>query len=647
MIVVFLVSPFFASADTLSDLQAKVQSLVTEIAALQAQIQTLQSSTITTPGTVPTTSAVYCPVLSSTVTLGSYGDDVSKLQTYLAGQGIYSDEVTGYFGEKTQAAVRTWQTRNNLVISGDSSSTGWGTFGPRSRAFLATLCNQKPVVVVPTPPTVCPAVAALYCASGSHAVTDTGSCTQRCVPDTTVCKIIDCAPGYHLVGAACSTNQQCVPDTVVVVTTGKPSINGVSGPATLSVGETGTWTVQTTIPSGADQNVKYSVIWGDESFSDRLNALAGAAQLVSSSGSFTHSYAALGVYNPLFTVSNGAGSTQASVSVRVAGAKPLPFPNCPVYMMQACPDGYTNGAGSTNSDGCFVPGPCVPVGGSSALTASPTSGAAPLSVLFNTYKSATSIDFGDGSSQQISPFLLVSCTTAAGGSDSCPLAFFNHTYERAGTYTAKLRSDGGIASGACYGVDCDVVGSATITVTGGGILSSALTAFPTSGTAPLTVIVKRASPASWCVQSEKGLVSVKPEDIGSTAIDFGDGSATVKFDDCESSKSYTYAKPGTYTIQTWGYGGFTYPGYVPTKETVATVTVSGFGIACPAVVYQMPLCATGQHVEQPSFNGCPGAPVCVNNTIYSQSSISGGPQLASVLTALEGMLGKFKGLLGN
>ena len=103
---------------------------------------------------------------------------------------------------------------------------------------------------------------------------------------------------------------------------------------------------------------------------------------------------------------------------------------------------------------------------SSSFSASPVSGATPLAVHFSgTVMSAGySIDFGDGSGSGD-----IGC--AHGGCPTSPSSSsvnVNHTYQTAGTYTAKLRQHFTTNAGNCAGVDCNVVGTVVIVVGGGG-----------------------------------------------------------------------------------------------------------------------------------------------------------------------------------
>lgn len=114
------------------------------------------------------------------------------------------------------------------------------------------------------------------------------------------------------------------------------------------------------------------------------------------------------------------------------------------------------------------------------FSASPTSGAAPLSVSF-AYSNPTAgvsytINFGDGTSGSLS-YQPVSCSVAT---PNCQFYSATHTYTTAGTYTVVL-------SPACSGTACAavVLGSVTVTVTQS--TNGNLSAIPTSGNAPLTV----------------------------------------------------------------------------------------------------------------------------------------------------------------
>ena len=61
----------------------------------------------------------------STISYGSSGDDVKKLQQALNSYG-YSLSVDGQFGSKTQAAVKDYQKKNGLSVDGIVGEKTWG-----------------------------------------------------------------------------------------------------------------------------------------------------------------------------------------------------------------------------------------------------------------------------------------------------------------------------------------------------------------------------------------------------------------------------------------------------------------------------------------------------------------------------------------
>jgi len=317
-----------------------------------------------------------------------------------------------------------------------------------------------------------------------------------------------CGVGYH-VGGYC--NNQCLPDTT---SAGAPTISGLDAPTSLNVGQTGTWTVHASVPGGGQ--VSYSIVWGDENYLP-LASNAASAVAVNTSGSFTHAYSKAGTYSPTFTVSNSSGSAQTSASVVVSGVTP------------------------TNA----------------TFSASPTSGAMPLTVVFVVRDkpfaavagAATDsscigpyvgdLDFGDGS--QTERIFGTKC-------ESSHDIVKTHTYTSAGTYTAKLTKM--VYNSCSIGQDCaawysreEVVGTVTITVTGS--QSTTFSASPTSGSAPLAVDF------------------YAPTDSFDYRIDFGDGSDLDQYWGPNSlaicrvrvgvpgciSASHTYASAGTYTAK--------------------------------------------------------------------------------------------------
>ena len=187
----------------------------------------------------------------------------------------------------------------------------------------------------------------------------------------------------------------------------------------------------------------------------------------------THVYTVSGTYHAQLMEPRGIGDVVTwqklgkQVTITVGGSTtghPVP---CPAYVPPtACPAGQhhvATGPVTYDSQGCYVPAPqkCVP-DTNGTFSAAPTSGSAPLAVSFSgTVNSAGySIDFGDGTSSGDVRCGHGGCPTSPSSSSVATA----HTYNSAGTYVAKLRQHFSMNAGNCAGVDCNVVGTATITV---------------------------------------------------------------------------------------------------------------------------------------------------------------------------------------
>ena len=92
------------------------------------------------------------------------------------------------------------------------------------------------------------------------------------------------------------------------------TINSVSGPTSLTINQTGTWSVNATAP--ADAGLMYSVDWGDN-YSPTTGAKV-SSPTVSQTATFTHSYSYAGTYTVRITVSGRAlEPVQTSLTVIV------------------------------------------------------------------------------------------------------------------------------------------------------------------------------------------------------------------------------------------------------------------------------------------------------------------------------------------
>ena len=141
--------PMVAQADTMSDLQAQIASLLAQITTLQAQLATLSGGT---------TGAVCGYTFAKDLSSGDTGADVKNLQTVLnsdvatqvAASGVGSSgSETEYFGSMTKAAVVKFQDKYaSEVLTPIGLSAGTGYLGSMSRAKLNALygtCGTTPV----------------------------------------------------------------------------------------------------------------------------------------------------------------------------------------------------------------------------------------------------------------------------------------------------------------------------------------------------------------------------------------------------------------------------------------------------------------------------------------------------------------------
>ena len=136
-----LFAPFISSAVTVEELRAQIEDLLERIEVLQQQIAT--DSGTPPPASSATPGQGVCPRVGVTLRRGSNGDDVTRLQQFLAlDANIYPEKlITGYYGSLTEAAVERWQARHNVVTSGTPGTTGYGQYGPRTAALMALECQ--------------------------------------------------------------------------------------------------------------------------------------------------------------------------------------------------------------------------------------------------------------------------------------------------------------------------------------------------------------------------------------------------------------------------------------------------------------------------------------------------------------------------
>jgi peptidoglycan hydrolase-like protein with peptidoglycan-binding domain len=144
-----------SSAETIAALEAQVQALLQKVTQLQAQTGvptgagtgnvTATGSGVGAYGAGGAVDSSACPNIGRTLKKGLSGDDVRRLQQFLAQDvTVYPEgQVTGYYGALTEAAVRRWQAKYQVVSSGTPATTGYGIVGPRTAAAIALLCSTR------------------------------------------------------------------------------------------------------------------------------------------------------------------------------------------------------------------------------------------------------------------------------------------------------------------------------------------------------------------------------------------------------------------------------------------------------------------------------------------------------------------------
>lgn len=142
------VVPMAASAQTADELRAQAQALLERIAQLQAQLgASANAGASAIAGTSVSVDSSACPLIGRSLRHGASGDDVMRLQQFLARDtSVYPEAmITGYYGALTEAAVRRWQVKYNIVSSGTPDTTGYGVVGPRTAAAIALVCSTMSI----------------------------------------------------------------------------------------------------------------------------------------------------------------------------------------------------------------------------------------------------------------------------------------------------------------------------------------------------------------------------------------------------------------------------------------------------------------------------------------------------------------------
>lgn len=357
-------------------LQAQIATLLQQVTALQQQMGVSGSgSASASAGTgaqgvsglaqqagVQVVDSSSCPQIGRSLKIGSSGDDVTRLQQFLArDSSVYPEgTVSGYYGSLTEAAVRRWQVKYNIVSSGSAETTGYGVVGPRTAAAISLQCSTYAgggtsapvggyiqvspisgnapltVNVQATVNTTNACGGATYTLNwgdntpNQSVIVPSGTCTQASQTYTHVYQyggtyLVVLSAGGHRTTATVTVYGPSAPTSYVPQ--GNPGVTGTAMPpetfsATPLSGTAPLIVTFSGLVNSADAG------WCGSGCSDILSfgdGTTGSVPLPTAQGtwqtySLTHSYAQAGIYTPvLYQGQANSGRTVGTVTINITG----------------------------------------------------------------------------------------------------------------------------------------------------------------------------------------------------------------------------------------------------------------------------------------------------------------------------------------
>jgi len=233
-------------------------------------------------------STTNCGNIYRNLYFGTRGNDVSALQHFLDDKGYFYGNITGYFGYMTYRSVVKWQRSEGI--------NAIGVVGPQTRKRLRELCaNPDPIPVYNFVPTN-------SCKSWFDGCNE---CARSTVGGPAACTQRACfAAGKGYCKSYFDNTDNNLP----------PVISGISGPTTINLNQTGTWTITASDPE--NKQLTYSILWGDEQSYYSQSSISSNS--FSQMSTFTHSYSGVGVYTVSITVTDPDGQkAKSSITVNV------------------------------------------------------------------------------------------------------------------------------------------------------------------------------------------------------------------------------------------------------------------------------------------------------------------------------------------
>jgi hypothetical protein len=100
-----------------------------------------------------------------------------------------------------------------------------------------------------------------------------------------------------------------------------PTISGISGPTTLAINQSGTWSVTASDPE--NQSLSYQVSWGDENLYPAMMDAAVSSPTNYQTSTFSHTYTRAGTFTVSVTVTDAQGKSAVTSITVTVGSSPV------------------------------------------------------------------------------------------------------------------------------------------------------------------------------------------------------------------------------------------------------------------------------------------------------------------------------------
>ena len=149
--------------------------------------------------------------ITSTLSYGTSGQDVSELQSILIESGCLNHVATGYFGSLTMNALKCWQKQNSIANTGSVDAPTITTLNKVMASAPASSATTQISTDITTSATVCPSG---YTCTPTTPSSATVTCPAgfTCTTNPSAPAIDDCPAGYDCM----STNQSTINSTITL-----------------------------------------------------------------------------------------------------------------------------------------------------------------------------------------------------------------------------------------------------------------------------------------------------------------------------------------------------------------------------------------------------------------------------------------------